>query len=129
MPLGKNLSGVGLPTKSERPKGKLMNIKWSGVTSCLEQKFNPAAEVPPYTPKGVRKVWLLDAQWSTCPIEVYEQVQLLWQCSDLGNDNYIYKTTINDLVDDECSITDAIVQYLREMGVDEEDEVLIHYWW
>jgi hypothetical protein len=107
---------------------KTKKIKWSGVTSCLAHKFDTTAKVPDNTPSGVRKVWLLDAQWSTCPIEVYEQVQRLWERNELGNDNYVDKTTIEYLLATGAEVN-AIVQYLREMGVGDEDKVFIHYWW
>ena len=92
----------------------------------------------------------MDAQWSTCPIEVENQVRVLWRFGELGNDKYIFKTTIEELLefqdnpeDYTCEqwndekrkweekpiTTDAIVQYLREMGVGDNEQVLIHWWW
>lgn len=125
-------------------------IIWSGVTSAYTHKHTPTAKLPPDTKLGVRKVWLLDAQWSTCPIEVENQVRVLWRFGELGNDKYIFKTTIEELLefqdnpeDYTCEqwndekrkweekpiTTDAIVQYLREMGVGDNEQVLIHWWW
>lgn len=106
-------------------------IKWSGATSAYAHKFNPQAELPADTPAGVRKVWLLDAQWSTCPIEVEDQVKLLWNWYENGNDSYIIKTSIRALKKLHKSVnTNAVVQYLEEMGVTDEDEdVIIHWWW
>ena len=102
-------------------------IKWSGRTTAYPHKRNPKILLSDDTPKGVRKQFVLDVQWTTTPIEVEEQVQELWQHFELGNDSYILKLTIEGLQEHEN--TDAIVQYLRENGVGEDDQVWIHWWW
>ena len=131
-------------------------IEWSGRTSAYVHKHEPwqGADLSG-TPNGVRKVYFLDAQWSTCPIEVEEQVKDLWRMYDLGNDRYMLRRSINDLLDDaspeagnmvehwhwgptkeeqlgwveQPACFDAIVQYLREQGVPDDEEVIIHWWW
>lgn len=116
-------------------------FKWSGVTSDYAHKWNPQAKLPKNTKIGVRKVWLLDAQWSTCPVEVETQVKVLWDVYELGNHNHIINTSfeeLNEMHDNPEEYVDnnnnplqthLIVQYLREMGVGDKDEVLIHWWW
>lgn len=120
-------------------------IVWSGKTSSYHHKWNDTPN-PEGTQEGVRKVWLLDAQWSTCPIEVEDQVRQLWRYYENDNDRYIIKTTIETLekmIANEAEVEDfvggeqqkvplkvnAIIQYLEEMGVGRSDQVLIHWWW
>lgn len=131
-----------------------MTIKWSGRTSAHAHKFDGWEEKSIEGVKsGVRKITVLDAQWSACPVEVEYQVKLLWRYYELGNDHYVLKTSIDDLTelglgfDDELPTvdmynsetkvreevpvkTDAIIQYLVEQGVlDDGEEIWIHWWW
>lgn len=124
-------------------------IVWSGITSSYHHKWNKTPN-PPDTEAGLRKVWFLDAQWSTCPIEVENQVKDLWRIEELGNDKYLIKTSIERLVEQEIEEydveqwdneaskwkkvklkTNAIVQWIREQAPEmKEDElVIIHWWW
>jgi hypothetical protein len=111
-------------------------MSYSGYTTLYEhlwakRKGEPPPLIPDNANQGVQKVWMLDAQWSTCPIEVEEQVKGLWRSYELGNDRYMLKMSINDLLEihsDEYP-TDRIVQYLKENGVSDEDRVIIHWWW
>lgn len=124
-------------------------IIWSGKTSSFHHKWNDTPN-PPDTKAGLRKEWFLDAQWSTCPVEVENQVKDLWMLLEYGNDHYMIKTTINDLLewetndvpvrqwDDETSNwknvklkTNAIVQWIREQAPEmkDDEQVLIHWWW
>lgn len=128
---------------------------WSGRTSLHIHKFDNWEEyqVPPDANPGVKKVFVLDAQWSTCPYEVADQVRDLWTWRELGNDNFIFKTSIEELTGDlaynekdnypvfdkwdmqsmkyvETPLkVDLIVQYLKEQNVGYDDEVWIHWWW
>jgi hypothetical protein len=107
-------------------------VDYSGRTSAYRHKHSDWQNYPidETVERGVRKVFMLDAQWSTCPIEVEEQVKGLWLANELGNDRYMLKHTIEDLLEysDEFP-TDAIVQYLRENGVPDDEMVIIHWWW
>lgn len=141
MVASKSLRGAGLLTKlGKRSDNTMEKITWSGVTSAYEHKHRPNAILPESTKLGFRKVWLLDAQWSTCPVEVEDQVKALWSWYENGNDRFVIKTNLGDLKDfhenenykdgNKFIKTNAIVQYAEEMGiVDDEDEILIHWWW
>jgi hypothetical protein len=104
-------------------------IIWSGKTSSFHHKWNDTPN-PPDVKSGFRKVWFLDAQWSDCPIEVYDEVKKLWQAWELGNDNYIIKTDMATLTE-EIEHTEAIRQYIleKEPEIGYEDKILIHWWW
>ena len=123
-------------------------MEWSGRTTLHKHKFRNWKEYPvtEQDKKGLRKINFLDVQWSTCPVEVENQVKELWGDYELGNDHYIIKTSINELKEiagdieyEEVDIyeepikfteTSAIVQYLQEQGItDEEEEIIIHWWW
>ena len=124
-------------------------IIWSGITSSYHHKWNTTPN-PPDTEAGFRKVWYLDAQWSTCPIEVENQVKDLWRLHELGNDRYMIKSSIERLLEDGAGDvdveqwdnenskwskgilkTDAIVQWIREQAPEIKDDelILIHWWW
>ncbi|AGR47882.1 hypothetical protein PHIM7_178 [Sinorhizobium phage phiM7] len=123
-------------------------IKWSGRTTSYSHKFADWQNRAPDGEPGIRTVWFLDVQWSTCPVEVQEQVVDLWRLNGLGNDKYMIKTSIIELAemqDDGYEVdrfdsdkvqwtkgplkVDAIIQYLEEHGVPIKDQVIIHWWW
>jgi hypothetical protein len=123
-------------------------LEYSGRTSSYLHKWHPETPNDPNTKAGLRKVWYLDAQWSTCPVEVEDQVRDLWSLNELGNDQYMFKTTVDELIEiesNECIInklfrdpirredtpvkTDYIVQYIREHGIPDDEQVIIHWWW
>lgn len=124
-------------------------IVWSGKTSSYHHKWNDTPN-PSDTKEGLRKEWYLDAQWSTCPIEVENQVKDLWRLLELGNDHYLIKTSIEDLLEqeaNECDVeqwddvkskwgkvklkTNAIVQWIREQAPEMKNDefIVIHWWW
>lgn len=107
--------------------------------------------------KALRKVNFLDVQWSDCSEAMVEQVQNLWRLMELGNDRYIHRTTIAELEETEsdppeCRVwveavpdvlnatndwgwqpaplrVNLIIDYLKAEGLEDNEEVLIHYWW
>lgn len=124
-----------------------MTLPYSGETSSYHHKRNDTPN-PPDTPAGLRKVWFLDAQWSTCPVEVEEQVKDLWRLHELGNDRYMLKISVETLQQyeqkgEEQTIerwngsawtdvplkVDYVIQYIREHGIPDNEEVIIHWWW
>ena len=122
--------------------------KLSGRTSLYQHKFDDWKK---YTPsgtdnQGLKKVWFLDAQWSTCPVEVEDEIKNLWMYYELGNDVFMKKTSINKLkvlqsseelfeklVDKEWKEVplkfDNLIPYIESHGIDEDDMVIIHWWW
>lgn len=120
-----------------------MKLPYSGVTSSYLHKHSPEAPNTPDTPAGLRKVWFLDAQWSTCPREVEAQVKALWRVMELSNDVCIIKASVNELlemegqevkelVDHEWKSVplklDYVIQYIREHGIPDDELVIIHWW-
>jgi hypothetical protein len=124
------------------------SLPYSGVTSSYNHKWNPEQPNSPDTKQGLRKVWFLDAQWSTCPVEVENQVKDLWRFYELGNDNYIFKTSVDELlgmVEEEVTVerwkgmpdgwvegpleVDYLVQYIREHDIPDDEDIIIHWWW
>jgi hypothetical protein len=129
-------------------------VEYSGRTSSYEHKhgFDPSIPSTEIN-QGVKKVWMLDAQWSTCPVEVENEVKELWRYWELGNDDYMARRSINDLLEmkengftverwywgekreeqlgwvKEPGSVDIIIQYLREQGVPDDEDVIIHWWW
>lgn len=103
-------------------------LEYSGQTSSYTHKWNPDKPNDPKTKSGLRKVWFLDAQWSTCPIEVENEVKMLWRDCDLGNDDYMLKRSVEDLLE-WGDKTKYLVQYIREHGIPDDEEVVIHWWW
>ena len=101
-------------------------VQWSGKTSSYHHKWNTTPN-PDDTPKGFRKVWYLDAQWSDCPIEVENQVKEMWESWGLGNDSSVIKTNLSDLEAD----WPIVAQYVKEQEpeITEDELILIHWWW
>ena len=104
----------------------MTKVKWSGKTSSYHHKWNDTPN-PPDTLSGFRKVWFLDAQWSDCPIEVETEVKKLWKDYSLGNDNFILKSDVQDLMED----YPVILQYVKEKEPDikDDEKIIIHWWW
>lgn len=111
---------------TENPEYNL--VAWSGKTSSFHHKHNNTPNPPNSTNTALTKVWVLDAQWTNCPIEVEDEVKKIWSESyDLGNDNYYLKSTLTDLI----YSYPVIAQYVIEQNLDiaEDDTILIHWWW
>lgn len=98
---------------------------------------------------SVTKKWFFDVQWSDCPVEIEELVSSLWSKYELGNDNYILKTSPLDCretltgskfvwgptkeeqlgwVEHELD-GNLLADFLVGKGVGEEEDVIIHWWW
>lgn len=110
-------------------------IVWSGKTSSYHHKIHDTPNPPTVRP-AIRKQWVLDAQWTDCPIEVYNEVKQIWINDDeLHNDICIAKRTLEyffECVDEKGNyMFPAIIQYLQEQIPDLglEDDIWIHFWW
>lgn len=115
-------------------------VVWSGKTQSYHHKWNTTPN-PEYVDKGFKKVWMLDAQWSDCPVEVAEEVIKVWQSRELGNDNYIINTSLENLEEahndfilsngEEGENWEVTLQYIKEQApdLDKKDTILIYYWW
>lgn len=104
---------------------------------------------------ALKKQWVLDAQWTDLPEEVEQVVKEIWRWREFGNDNYMYRTTPEEL---KSFMTDAydiqteewrwgatpeeqlgwvkkplnftpLIKYLKGKGVGNKEEVIIHWWW
>jgi hypothetical protein len=115
--------------------------KWSGEVTAPKPHQNPQS--------GFRQIWVLDVQWSTCPVEVKDQVKDLWWVYEGRNDNFIIKTTLDNLKYDfvdsnverfdnkiykwvEVPVkTDLIIQYIKEVepGLKNDEQFYIHWCW
>lgn len=75
-------------------------------------------------PPALKKVTLLECIWTDCPVDVQDEAREIWHNMGFGNDYYYY-------VWDKDSIKSypIIAQYLKEKGIPEDEEVLIHFWW
>ena len=110
------------------PDFKIENpVTWSGKTSSYHHNWHDTPN-PQGEPKGFRKVWLLDAQWSDCPEEVEAQVKKMWREYENGNDRYVIKTNLINLIEDEKFV---VVQYILEQcpEIERDELILIHWWW
>lgn len=81
------------------------------------------SEVPT---KSVRNVLVLDVQWSDCPDIVEDEVRDMWYSRELGNDNYIIKTTVDLEMYEEYPNT---YMWLKLNSVADGTEIWIHWWW
>lgn len=103
--------------------------KYSGRTSSYSHKHAGWEERQPDGPKAVRKVTFVDAQWSDMPVEIESIIKNLWRRYELGNDHYILKSSINDLLESDTDSDLPLIDYLREQGVADDEQIIIHWWW
>lgn len=78
--------------------------------------------------KSVREQWVLDVQWSDCPIEVEEEVQRAWDEMELGNDNHMFKHHVGDR-ERFPDMYPLISAWCRHNGVPDGEYVWVHWWW
>ena len=79
-----------------------------------------------HSSESVYKVHFFDVQWSDCPVFVYEEVKQIWSDYDLGNDDYMYKTSLNDELFESYP---RVYMWLKHKGVLEGEQVIVHWWW
>jgi len=109
--------------------------------------------VQPMDTPALHKMWVLDAQWTDCPPEVVEIIRNLWGYYELGNDRYMLRRSVNDLLEQHedgfeceqwfwgatpeeqkgwvvapCSLQ-PLIDYLRAAGIPDDEEIIIHWWW
>jgi len=102
-------------------------------------------------PPALQKEWVLRSTWTDCPVEIQEIIGRLWSMRDLGNDNYVYKTTIEDLEELQAESAEgeaewevwkdedgwvnepvqvgSLISYLQALGVQPKEAIMIHHWW
>lgn len=95
---------------------------------------------------ALHKMWVLDAQWTDCPLDVYQIIRRLWTVHNLGNDVYILRRSIDDLLELEDLFTEEwdnqkreyvtepldiypLIKYLRDKGIPDDEDIIIHWWW
>jgi hypothetical protein len=102
-------------------------IVWSGKTASYHHKWHDTPN-PEGVKEGIREVVLLDAQWSTCPIEVMDEVRRMWSEYEFGNDNFYIDTKLEEIDAEEYPAT---VQYIKEQrpNLASDAQILIHWWW
>lgn len=100
-----------------------------GFLAYLKGKDTSYASKWDQEPDGensVKKVWFFDVQWSDCPTEVEAEVRHMWRAHELGNDNYIVKRNLDEGLYDDYPM---IYMWLKHKGVQEDEFVIIHWWW
>lgn len=104
----------------------MKDLNLSGRTTCYEHKFDDKwKEFPKNCGKEcIRDIKYFDVQWSNCPKEVEKEVQEMWVDFELGNDHYIVHW--HKGLGRRYPIT---AEFLKSKGVEETDEVIIHWWW
>lgn len=77
----------------------------------------------------MEKVWYLDVDFKT-PSNVAEIIERIWEKMEYGNDCYIHHMSIKNEEQFGDPIKNAaLLAYLREQGVGEDELVLLHYAW
>lgn len=81
---------------------------------------------------ALKKVWMLDAQHN-CPQEVKDEIKEIWCNWGLGNDNYVWKTSIKELaydIETDCETQSPhLLAYLKAHNIPESETVYLYYWW
>lgn len=98
-----------------------------------------------------QQYWVLDAQWTDCPLEVEADVKKIWSFKELGNDKYMWRGSIRDLEDmaelgsdPDYSYQeyvegegwkhvplnlDSLIAYVKAQGRADDEDFIIHWWW
>lgn len=74
----------------------------------------------------MEQMWVIDVQSDKdIPIELYEEVQKLWQDMEYGNDHYYFKWNkwFSEETEGEWPV---IKKYLADHDI---EECLLRYWW
>lgn len=103
--------------------------EFSGRTTAYSHKFDDWNTKPCNGSPALSKVWYLDVQWSDCPVEVESEVIKMWRNYELGNDNYILKFTLEELLNEEEA--ELTVKFIKERQPDiaNDELIIIHWWW
>lgn len=136
----------------------MTDLTYSGRTSCYGHKHSDWEEkpMPTTTESAISSVTLIEAQWSSMPVEVEEEVRYLWNCYGLGNDSHYLSTTLEELRSDaeegvqyksfeksgkfvgnyesshyvtRTSNLPYLLDYLVKQNISEKQPLLIHWWW
>jgi hypothetical protein len=94
----------------------------SGKDTSYGHKWNKPSDGH----NSVYKVWFFDVQWSDCPEEVEKEVIKAWRSYELGNDQYILKKSLDEELFEEMP---CVYYWLKHKGVQDNEEVIIHWWW
>lgn len=93
----------------------------------------------------MKKVWYLDAQYEA-DFPHKKEVDDLWSICELGNDHYMWKGSVTDLLEfngypvqrwdpekvkwtDSTADFTALAEYLRAIVGSDTEEIIIRYWW
>lgn len=115
----------------------MSKTEWSGRTTSYSHKFDDWATKPAdaayYRGSAIKRPLFLDVQWTDCPVEVEREVIALWRECGLGNDDFIIKTTMEDLQEweKEGTATANIQRLIKEKApeVTDDELIIIHWWW
>lgn len=73
-------------------------LPYSGKTSAYEHKHGDSWKSNKFSGKpAVTTIKLINAQWTNMPVEVEDEVKELWRYCELGNDNYYWNGSIEEL--------------------------------
>lgn len=100
--------------------------KFIASLSGKDTSYSAKWDGPSDGESSVSKVWYFDAQWSDCPDEVEAEVQQIWKDYDLGNDHYMFKTTLDEGLFESYP---RVYFWLEYKGVQKGEEVIVHWWW
>lgn len=72
---------------------------------------------------------VFDAQTFECPKEVEDDVRKVWADNEFGNDYYYLSTSIEALEEEGNGDYKHLVAHLRNEGLKDDEEILLHWWW
>jgi hypothetical protein len=85
---------------------------------------------------AVSKITLVESTWTDMPKEAVEVIEELWACWEYGNGSYYHRCSIKSLEEEVESgflNTDIDIQpltdFLRSSGIEDNEDILLHYWW
>lgn len=91
---------------------------------CTYQTTRDDTQLP--KKDSVYKTWFFDVQWSDCPVSIQDEVRILWDRHNLGNDLFCIKQKLSDHFFEYYPLT---YMWLKHKGVSEGETFVIHWWW
>lgn len=97
-------------------------MNYSGRTTSYSHKGKDWKDRAPDGQEAIQQVTLFEVQWSTCPVEVQDEVRELWSDQTYGNESFYFHWKDED----NAEYYPVIAEYLHSKNV---VDCLIHWWW
>lgn len=111
-------------------------VWYDPITTSYHHKWNKTPN-PEGVDPGFSMKPFFSAQWSDMPNNVADVIKKMWQDAELGNDHYILRQSIADMIEwmsyseEMREPLKLLIAYIYQQypDVKPDEELLFHYWW